>query len=101
MHEYLHVLVESLLDTVKILPILFVVYYLIELLEYKEAKKIANHKLFKGKASPVMGAVIGSVPQCGFSVVSTDLFSKKHPRRYSFSSNSFCVFTQLLPESPF
>ena len=76
MHEYLHVLVESLLDTVKILPILFVVYYLIELLEYKETKKIANHKLFKGKASPVMGAVIGSVPQCGFSVVSTDLFSK-------------------------
>ena len=76
MHEYWHVIVESLIDTVKILPILFVVYYLIELLEYKGAKKISNHKLLKSKASPVMGAVVGSVPQCGFSVVSTDLFTK-------------------------
>lgn len=33
-------------------------------------------KLLKGKASPVVGSVLGCVPQCGFSVVSTDLFSK-------------------------
>ena len=33
-------------------------------------------KLLKGKASPVIGSFLGCVPQCGFSVVSTDLFSK-------------------------
>lgn len=76
MHEYWHVILESIIDTAKILPILFVVYYLIELIEYKNANKIHKSKLLKGKASPVAGAVLGCVPQCGFSVVSTDLFSK-------------------------
>ena len=45
--------------------------------EYKCAAKIQNNKLLKGKASPIIGAVVGCVPQCGFSVISTDLFSKK------------------------
>lgn len=76
MHEYWHVILEALIDTAKILPILFVVYYLIELIEYKNASKLTKSKLLQGKASPVAGAVLGCVPQCGFSVVSTDLFSK-------------------------
>ena len=77
MHEYWHVILEALVDTVKVLPILFVVYYLIELIEFKSAGNIHKSKLLQGKASPVAGAVLGCVPQCGFSVVSTDLFSKK------------------------
>ena len=76
MHEYWHVILESLIHTAKILPFLFVVYYLIELIEYKSANKLQNSKLLKGKASPVVGATIGCIPQCGFSVVSTELFSK-------------------------
>lgn len=76
MHEYWNVLIDALMDTVKVLPILFAVYYLIELFEYKRAGKIQKSKLLKGKASPIIGAGVGCVPQCGFSVVSTDLFSK-------------------------
>lgn len=76
MHEYLHVLLEALVDTAKVLPILFVVYYLIELFEHKSAGKIQKSKVLKGKLSPLFGAGVGCVPQCGFSVVSTDLFSK-------------------------
>lgn len=76
MHEYWQVVLEALVDTVKVLPILFVVYYLIELIEFRSAGKVQKSKLLKGKASPVIGATVGCVPQCGFSVVSTDLFSK-------------------------
>lgn len=76
MHEYWHVILESIIHTAKILPFLFIVYYLIELIEYKHASKMQNSKLLKGKASPVVGSVLGCVPQCGFSIVSTDLFSK-------------------------
>ena len=76
MKEYLGVILEALIDTVKILPLLFVVYYLIELIEFKNANKIHKSRLLKGNASPVAGAVLGCVPQCGFSIVSTDLFSK-------------------------
>ncbi len=76
MHEYWHVILEALIHTAKILPFLFIVYYLIELIEFKSAGKMQNSKLLKGKASPVVGSVLGCVPQCGFSVVSTDLFTK-------------------------
>ena len=77
MHEYWHVTLEALKHTAMVLPLLFIVYYLIELFEYKFAAKIQNNKLLKGKASPIVGAVVGCVPQCGFSVISTDLFSKR------------------------
>ena len=76
MEHYWHVILEALIDTAKIVPLLFIVYYLIELLEFKFAIKFQNNKWLKGKASPVLGTLIGCVPQCGFSVVSTDLFSK-------------------------
>lgn len=77
MHEYWHVILESIIHTVKILPFLFIVYYLIELFEFKCAIKIQNNKMLKGKASPLFGATLGCIPQCGVSVVSTDLYSKK------------------------
>ena len=76
MHHYWHVILESLIDTAKILPFLFIVYYLIELLEFKWAFKIQNNKWLKGKGSPLFGSMLGCVPQCGFSVISTDLYSK-------------------------
>ena len=77
MEEITHVLLHSLIDTAKLLPILFVVYFLIELLEYKNIFKFEKSKLLKGKASPAMGALFGSVPQCGFSVISSELYSKQ------------------------
>lgn len=77
MKEFLEVLLDSLIDTAKILPILFIVYFLIEFLEYKNVFRFENSKLLKGKASPLMGALFGSVPQCGFSVVSAELYSER------------------------
>lgn len=67
---------DALIDTAKILPLLFVVYYLIELFEFKRSTKFSENKFLKGKCSPIFGALLGSVPQCGFSIVSTDLFTK-------------------------
>lgn len=76
MHEYLHVILESAIDVAKVLPFLFIIYYLIELIEYKQAIKLQNSRLLKGEASPIFGSLLGCVPQCGFSVISTDLFNK-------------------------
>lgn len=72
---YWEVLQEALIDSLKALPILLVVYFLIEFIEYKWANKLHNNQFLRGKASPVLGALVGSVPQCGFSVVATDLFT--------------------------
>ena len=75
MHEYWHVILESIIDVAKILPFLFIVYYVIELIEFKQAIKLQNSKLLKGDTSPIFGSLLGCVPQCGFSVISTDLFN--------------------------
>lgn len=74
--QYWEAILDALIDTAKVVPILLIVYYLIEFIEYKYAVKFQNNKLLKGKASPVIGSLIGCIPQCGFSVVSTDLYSK-------------------------
>jgi len=77
MENFLHILLHSLKHTAVLLPVLFVVYFLIEFLEYKNVFKFENSKLLKGKASPVLGSLFGSVPQCGFSVISSELYSER------------------------
>ena len=77
MEEVLHILLHALKDTALLLPVLFVVYFLIEFLEYKNVFKFQNSKLLKGKASPAMGALFGTVPQCGFSVISSELYAER------------------------
>ena len=76
MEEWLDVLLDATLDTLKMVPVLLVVYYLIELLEFKKVIKLGESNIFKGKASPVFAALFGCIPQCGFSVIATDLFTQ-------------------------
>lgn len=66
-----------ILDTINLLPLLFLVYLLIEYLEHENNGVI--NKLFKKtkKFGPLLGAALGTIPQCGFSVVASELFSKK------------------------
>lgn len=72
MEWFLHALKHSAI----LLPFLFISYILIEILENACSKKI-NSTFFKGKFAPLVGASFGIVPQCGFSVVATDLYSQK------------------------
>lgn len=77
MEEFFHILLHSLLDTAKLIPIFLIIYLLIEFLEYKNIFAFEKSKLLKGNVSPVMGSLFGSVPQCGFSVISSELFAKR------------------------
>ena len=77
MHEVIHIFKHSVEDTFKLFPLLFFVYFLIELMESKNVFKFEKSKLLNGKASPAIGALFGSVPQCGFSVISSELYSKR------------------------
>jgi len=70
-------LLEALLDSLKILPFLFISYILIEVIEYFSATKLEHKKLLTSKWNTLFGASFGLVPQCGFSVVATDLYAEK------------------------
>lgn len=71
------VLLEAILDSLKALPILLVVYVLIEFMEHKGEVKFEKMVAGSKKLGPLWGAGLGCIPQCGFSAVMADLFSKK------------------------
>ena len=75
MSEVLEILLDGLLDAVKMLPFLFGIYILIEYMEHKNSKGFEGFFKRLGIFGPVGGAVLGTVPQCGISVAATNLFS--------------------------
>lgn len=75
MEAVLDIILDALIDTAKMLPFLFAVYLLIEYLEHKASDKLANSLRRLGPFGPVGGALFGCIPQCGFSVAVSNLYS--------------------------
>ena len=69
------VLVDAVIDCVKMLPFLFVAFLLIEGLEHYSTKFTKKALEDVDKAGPVVGALVGCVPQCGFSVMASNLYA--------------------------
>lgn len=69
---------DALIDSLKILPILLLVYILISYFFHRDDEKYTNYLKNAKKASVVIGATLGTFPQCGFSAVMADLYSKKN-----------------------
>ena len=67
---------DALKDSIIIVPFLLGAYILIEFLETVTSNGLKPSRL-KSPLAPVFGSVFGLLPQCGFSVVATDLFSQK------------------------
>ena len=63
------IVLDTLLDSLKILPFLFLAFVIIELLEHRANGRIERFFATAGKAGPAAGALLGCVPQCGFSVL--------------------------------
>ncbi len=75
MHEVLHVLEHSLLDTFKLIPFLFLTYLFMEFIEHKTSDKVKRIVHKSGKAGPLIGGILGAVPQCGFSASAASLYA--------------------------
>ena len=71
----LHALEHAFWDTVRMVPFLLAAFLILEALE-DYSNRYMNRLLGRvGKAGPVVGAVFGCVPQCGFSVAAANLYS--------------------------
>ena len=70
----LDVIEDTLIDTVKLLPFLFIAYLIIELIEKKAGDKTTHMIKKSGKFGPILGSILGAFPQCGFSVMATNLY---------------------------
>jgi len=73
----MEIFIDALIDSLKAVPLLLIIYIGIELLEYKFGDKIREKVEKSGKAGPLIGTIAGIFPQCGFSVVATALFTQK------------------------
>lgn len=71
----MEILIETCMDSIKMLPFLFLAFLLIEFLECYSGKMTENLLKKVGKAGPIVGAVFGCVPQCGFSVLAANLYA--------------------------
>lgn len=66
---------ESVFHSLKILPFLFVAFLVIEFLEHKAQDKIKHLFTRAGAFGPAVATILGCIPQCGFSVMSANLYS--------------------------
>ena len=70
-----HVIEHAVMDSLKMLPFLFAAFLLLEALE-NVSEKVSAFLLEKvGKAGPIVGAVLGCIPQCGFSVMASNFYA--------------------------
>lgn len=70
----LEIIEHTLEDTIKLIPFLFITYLLMEFLEHKTTGRIKSTIEKSGKYGPLIGGVLGLIPQCGFSVMATNLY---------------------------
>ena len=70
-----HVIEHSVEDALYLIPFLFVTYLAMEWLEHKAGDKAEEAVRRAGAAGPVVGALVGIVPQCGFSAAAATLWA--------------------------
>ncbi len=71
----LEVIEEAVIDSVKLVPFLFITYLIMEYIEHKTGNKTKNIIKKSGKFGPFFGSLLGIFPQCGFSVSATNLYA--------------------------
>lgn len=68
------VILDTIVDSLKLIPFLLVAFLIIELLEHKLNNKTKNILTKSKKIGPIIGSLLGVIPQCGFSVMATNLY---------------------------
>ena len=73
----IEVILDAIIDSIKLLPFLFITYLIMEYLEHKTKDKTKKAIKKSGKYGPLIGGILGVFPQCGFSVSATNLYATR------------------------
>ena len=71
----IEILEDAIIDTIKLLPFLFITYLIMEYIEHKMSEHSKNTIKKSGKLGPLIGGIVGVIPQCGFSASATNLYA--------------------------
>ena len=93
----LEVIEDTILDSIKLLPFLFITYILMELIEHKAGDKTEKIIKKSGKFGPILGAILGIVPQCGFSAAAANLYAARIITRGTIIAIFLSTSDEMLP----
>ena len=88
---------EALIESLNLVPFLFVVFVLIELIEQYFAKKKHLLVFFMKKIGPLFGSLFASIPQCGFSVIASTLYTRRILSRGTLLAVYFATSDEAIP----
>lgn len=75
LHIFEHAMEHTFLDTVKLIPFLFLTYLAMEYLEHRAGEKANTLVKKSGRLGSIFGSLLGIVPQCGFSAAASNLYA--------------------------
>ncbi len=96
-HTLWHAVVHAAEESFLLLPFLFVTYLLMELLEHKAGERTQAAVARAGKAGPLFGGLLGSIPQCGFAAVASELYAGRVITTGTLFAVFFTVSDEMLP----
>lgn len=71
------IIIDTFLDGLKLLPFLFITYFVMEYIEHRMGEKAKDTIEKSGHFGPVLGGAIGVFPQCGFSAAASGLYAAR------------------------
>ena len=75
LHELPHIIVHTVKDNILLILFLFLTYLVMEYLEHKAGGHAGRIVKKAGSAGPIIGAIVGIVPQCGFAAAAANLYT--------------------------
>jgi len=93
----LEILEHTIIDTIKLIPFLFVTYIIMELIEHHAGERTEKVIKKSGKFGPVLGALLGVIPQCGFSAVAANFYAARIITRGTLIAIFLSTSDEMLP----
>lgn len=102
MHQHQHsgifeILLGSLADTYLMIPVLFVLYFLLEYFSHTKQLDIISKLKISGPLGPLAGTLLGIIPQCGMSVFVTTMFLSRRVTLGTLVATYLATSDEALP----
>lgn len=88
---------DALTDSLNLVPFLFLMFVFIEWLEIYFTKKRHLFVFYMKKIGPLFGSLFASIPQCGFSVIASTLYSRRILSRGTLISVYLATSDEAIP----